>query len=649
MGLAPSRGVGSGRGVTTLRELLSVAAEHAAAGRTADAIAAYRKALDISPSLAEVHHNVGALLYATGHVAAAELSFAEAQRQKPQWLAPALALGHLYFNSGRYADAERAFERACLLDPDSLEALGNLGLSLQRLARYSLAQPYLERARKLAPTDTRAWFALRTNLLLLGRLEEALQDFLRFETGAPLSAELVTTGLMFSRFLGDPAYEEKYRSLAVDWPYRPDQADLAAVTVSRLQYCDVTRELIGRIYADYNRLQQQNRGSAPPLALRRETANGVIRLGYLSADFRGHVMGRLMLDLLAAHDRTRFDVRLYSLAPAVNEDALTREFRALVPSFTQLADFDDAAAAHLIAADHLDLLVDLMGHSSFSRPGILLWKPAPVIITHLGYHGCIGLEQVDFKLTDSFADLADAAAYQIERPLALDCCVLPMRRVIPAKQDITTRTELGIPENAVVFGVFVSLLKLSPRCLSLWAQILTRNRSAVLAFSPKKNSERPIYLRRLAAFGIAPGQVVFISCSDDEALDRTRYRLLDAVLDTVPYTGGDTTAAALDMAVPVVTLAGERHAERVSYSLLGHLGVTQTVAHSDQEYVAIACKLAEEAEWRAAVAASIAARLPGSGLADMVGYTRSLESAYQRALAQNPTAIAQPMRANETG
>src|SRR5205823_10490605 len=57
-------------------------------------------------------------------------------------------------------------------------------------------------------------------------------------------------------------------------------------------YCDVTRELIGRIYADYNRLQQQNRGSAPPLALRRETANGVIRLGYLSADFRGHVMGR---------------------------------------------------------------------------------------------------------------------------------------------------------------------------------------------------------------------------------------------------------------------------------------------------------------------------------------------------------------------
>src|SRR5438876_9908113 len=109
-----------------------------------------------------------------------------------------------------------------------------------------------------------------------------------------------------------------------------------------------------------------------------------------------------------------------------------------------------ASSAQLIAADHLDLLVDLMGHSSFSRPGILLWKPAPVIITHLGYHGCIGLEQVDFKLTDSFADLADAAAYQIERPLALDCCVLPMRRVIPAKQDITTRTELGIPENAVV-------------------------------------------------------------------------------------------------------------------------------------------------------------------------------------------------------
>ena len=617
--------------MSALHELLADAAKHAAAGRIDAALAAYRSALDLSPSLAEVHHNVGALLLAQGDSVAAEKSFGEAARQEPGWIAPLLALGHLYFRTGRYADAEHAFERAVSVDAGSIEALGNLALTLQRRGRWSLALPHLERARKLAPSDTKVWFALRTNLLLLGRIEDAVQDFLRFEPVAPLSAELVTTGLMFSRFLGDAAYEAKYLPLALDWPYRPEEADLAAVTVSRIQYCDVPRDAIRRMYAMYNRLQQQNRASEPPLAMPRPVGDR-IRVGYVSADFRAHVMGRLLREVIVAHDPSRFEVYLYSLAPVPNEDGVTAEFRELATHFVRLADLNDLGAARVIAADGIDVLVDLMGHSSFSRPGILLWKPAPVIITHLGYHGCVGLEQVDFKLTDAFADVPDAATYQIEAPLALDGCVLPMRRVVPSDAPVATRFTLGIAETAIGFGAFVSLLKLAPRCLFLWRQILERIPDALLAFSPLKNDERPIYLRQVTGYGIPAGRIVFVPGARDDATGRARYRLLDAVLDTLPYTGGDTTAAALDMGVPVVTRVGERHAERVSYSLLAHLGVTDTVARNDDEYVAIACRLAEDVAWRAAIAAQIVARLPDSGLADARRYTRSLEAAYERAL-----------------
>jgi len=619
--------------VSFLQELLQSAAEHAGAGRTAEALAAYRAALEVSPSLAEVHHNVGALLYSQGDVAAAEQSFGKAESCKPQWIAPSLALGHLYFRSGRYAEAERAFERARMRDPNSIEALGNLGLTLHRLGRYEAAQPHLERARELAPTDTRAWFALRTNLLLLGRLEDAVDDFLRFEPGAPLSAELVTTGFAFSRFVGDPGYEEKYLPLALEWPYRPDQAELAAVTLSRLQYCDVPRDVIRRMYAIYNGLQQQNRGPADVGASKPQRRDGLIRLGYLSADFRAHVMGRLMLDVIPAHDRSRYAVHLYSLASADREDAVTADFRGLTMRFVQLSQLDDPAAAQAIAADQLDVLVDLMGHSSFARPGILLHKPARVVISHLGYHGCVGLEQIDFKLTDKQADLSDAAAYQIEAPLALEGCVLPVRRVQPAARAIATRAQLGVARHAFVFGAFVSLLKLSPRCLALWRQILERVPGSLLAFSPLNDAEKPIYVRRLAGFGMPREKIVFIPAPEDDEAARARYRLVDAVLDTLPYTGGDTTAAALDVGVPVVTRAGERHAERVSYSLLAHLGVTETVAWSDEDYVAIACRLAGDPEWRAEIASSIAAKLPVSGLCDADRYARSLESAYERALA----------------
>ena len=87
------------------------------------------------------------------------------------------------------------------------------------------------------------------------------------------------------------------------------------------------------------------------------------------------------------------------------------------------------------------------------------------------------------------------------------------------------------------------------------------------------------------------------------------------------------------MAVPVVTRVGERAAERMTYSLLAHLGVTDTVAGTDDEYVAIACRLAQDRAWRASIASAIAAKLPRSGLADLDRYARALEAAYERAVA----------------
>jgi predicted O-linked N-acetylglucosamine transferase (SPINDLY family) len=255
----------------------------------------------------------------------------------------------------------------------------------------------------------------------------------------------------------------------------------------------------------------------------------------------------------------------------------------------------------------------------------------------------VGLRQIDFKLTDAFADLPDAASFQIEAPLALGCCVLPVRRVSsalsPPPAPVARRAELGIADSAILFGAFVSLLKLSPRCLGLWRDILQRVPQSLLAFSPGNASEQSLYRRRVAGFGVDPERVVFIPRAADEAGDRARYGLIDVVLDTMPYAGGDTTAAALDMGVPVVTRVGERHAERMGLSLLAHLGVTETVAHSDAEYVAMACRLANDAAWRSEVAAKIVDKFAHSDIADTRRYAACLEDVYARALAIKSAAV----------
>jgi len=163
-----------------------------------------------------------------------------------------------------------------------------------------------------------------------------------------------------------------------------------------------------------------------------------------------------------------------------------------------------------IAADDCDVLVDLMGHTRHSRPGILAGKPARVIVTHLGYHGALGLSQVDAKITDRYADVPDAGDYQIERPLPMASCVLPFRHTPRVAAVAPARAALGIAEDAVVFGEFVPVQKLSPRCLGLWRAILARVPRAVLLFSPATTAEHPGYFRQLAGFGIDRDRVRFV-------------------------------------------------------------------------------------------------------------------------------------------
>src|SRR5205823_2168868 len=119
----------------------------------------------------------------------------------------------------------------------------------------------------------------------------------------------------------------------------------------------------------------------------------------------------------------------------------------------------------------------------------------------------------------------------------------------------------------------------------------------------------------------------------NDAEGQARYCVLDLALDPLPYGGVNSTLEALDMSVPVVTLRGRKHGERTSYSILANLGVTQTVAQSGSEYVAIAARLASDRAFHDEVVAAIKAGLASSALTDMPRHTRALEAAYQRALA----------------
>ncbi len=255
-------------------------------------------------------------------------------------------------------------------------------------------------------------------------------------------------------------------------------------------------------------------------------------------------------------------------------------------------------------------------------------------ITHVASCGTVGLQAIDYKLTDHFADLPENQEFMLETLLPMEGCVYPWRSVAPASAHPFTRGASGIAPDTFVIGAFVSPLKLSRRCLALWRDVLERIPRAKLAFSPNNAAQRPLYVRIAAAAGIAADRLLFLPQGRDEGENQARYALVDVVLDTLPYGGVNGTMEALAMGVPVVTLVGKRHGERSAYSILANLGVLATVAQGGREFVDIAVRLASDAAFMAEVRGAIRGGLEHSVLTDMVAHTRHLEAAYLRAIAE---------------
>jgi len=553
--------------------------------------------------------------------------------------APADAEAH--YNHGvalqmlhRRDDALRAYQRALLLQPSLIAADFNIGVILQEQGRLDAAIVAFENVIAGDPAHVPAHKALGEALLASRRIEEWFRAFRRFEANCPRALPLAVQALEACPYLADYAGLDRYLDRLRRDDFAPSSetelADCLEELLYLLLYFDVDADMLLGFYRTYDAVVPRVYGE--PVPRQKERRPGPVRVGYLSADLRNHVMGKMMWEALRHHDRGNFEIFLYALND--ESDEWTERFRELATRFHVIGDRGEREAAALIARDDLDILVDLSTHTRGARPGILAFKPARVQITHVASAGSVGMSAIDFKLTDRFADVPEARAFQIETPLVMDGCVYPYRHIDPAPGHPFRRDALAIPADAIVIGAFVSPLKLSRRCLALWREVLDRVPSALLALSPLSAEMRDVYLRLLQASGIPAQRVVVLPQGRDEAENQARYEVVDFVLDPMPFGGVNGTLEALDMGVPVVTLCGRRHGERTSFSILMNLGVQDTIAHSGGEYVEIAVKLASSPAFAGKVRELIRRGIEHSALTDMRQHARNLERAYMDALSQ---------------
>ena len=599
------------------------------------ATALLREGLDRAPYRVELWQALGHAELARRDGAAAAWAFNQALRLAP-------AGGQTYFNlgvalqmTGDVDEAVQAYQRALVLRPDFASACFNLGVLFQQQGRQEPAMAAYRQAVALNPRDAAAYKNLGEVLYAAGRIDAWLANFRDFEKNCPTSLSLAVQALEVSQLTGDHERLDRYLE-GLRLEKFPADDELALVDALEellflLLNFDVEPQMLHRFATTYDAAASRVYGLPRPRPHPRRP--GKVRLGYLSGDLRDHVMGKQMWQAIQHHDREKFELFFYSTAAA--RDAWTEKFTGIADRFEVVANLSDAEAADLIDRDDLDLMIDLSTHTKGARPGILALKPARVQITHIASCGTVGLTAIDCKLTDHFADLPESQEFMLETLLPMEGCVYPWRSAAPAGAQPFTRATSGIALDTFVIGAFVSPLKLSRRCLALWRDVLERIPRAKLAFSPNNAAQRPLYVRIATAAGIAADRLLFLPQGRDEGENQSRYALVDAVLDTLPYGGVNGTMEALAMGVPVVTLVGKRHGERSTYSILANLGVLATVAQGGREFVDIAGRLESDAAFMAEVRGTIRSGIAHSALTDMPAHTRHLEAAYLRALGRS--------------
>ncbi|MBR1091492.1 tetratricopeptide repeat protein [Bradyrhizobium manausense] len=601
--------------------------QHHQAGRLDAAVGRYRDAIAIHPDFPEALNNLGIALK----------------------------------DQNRFSAAVTEYRKALVLRPDLAQIWNNLGDSLHSLGDRASAIAHYRKAVALQPDYATAWRNLGDCLAETGVLDEAQQCFDRAlaldssldASSSPAEIALREIQRQFSKMVTtieattarDPRLAEAY--LACGRDERPP-AGCDPDTAERFRFAAQLRASFSDHLSSMLLQMHYDREFAPGMLREgpREVARfhaqtprfsgwqnlrdpeRRLRIGYVSADFRTHSVGYFLSAILLNHDDASVETICYS--GTTDEDEQTAFFRSRAAHWRSTIGIDDRELAARIRADAIDILVDLSGHTYGHRLGVFARKPAPLQVTWLGYPDTTGLSDIDYRLTDAIVDppgTADTTSSErlFRLPDGFHCYTAPV-----AAPDVS---KLPAERNGfVTFGSFNNLVKVNHQVLDAWAGVLQRVAGSHLVLKSKWLVDAEMRKRIERLFeqrGIARDRLKLIGKLPTMADHLAAYGEVDIALDTFPYNGATTTCEALWMGVPVVTLAGDRHAARVGASMLSRVGLQDIVTERSQDYVAAAARLAADVPALAALRASLRERVAASPLCDGPRFTHQLEAAYR--------------------
>ncbi len=551
----------------------------------------FRKVLDLAPDNGLAHYNYANACKGAGDLQEALEHYRHALRLNPAFAPAHFNLGNVLVQLDEIDQAIHHYRHAVRLEPGYVRAYNNLGSALQRQIRIKEAIDSYRQAIALAPSVAESHYNLAT----------ALQDHGDFSAAVASYRQALSL---------NPGHQLARSNLLYLLSYNV--------------MCDPEQML--REHREWDRIHGGKARAQTFQPFHHAFSSPRIRVGYVSADFRQHVVSHFFEPLLRQHDRDQVEVFCY--AEVRKPDTMTRRLRDEAEHWRFISGRDDRTVAQMIHDDGIDILVDLGGHTVNNRLKVFTYKPAPVQATYLGYFTTTGLSTMDYWITDACLHPRDTVELATEQLYRLPRCFLCYQPPDDAPQVAPAPHE----DDAVTFGCFNNLVKISSRAIALWSRVLHAMPRSTLLLKSKQMADKTLQqelLQRFARHGIPAERIETMPHTRTFREHLDTYRKVDIALDTVPRSGFTITAEALWMGVPVVTLAGARFIERVSMDMLHSIGLQELVAHTEEEYVGIAAGLAGDLERRMALRRNLRGRMAASELCDGKSLAAALEQAYR--------------------
>ena len=601
--------------------LLAIGAAQGQAGVMEDAAASFRLALKLDPGLVPAHNNLGSALAYLGHYDEAAVSYRAALDLAPDYAETQINLAAALAGAGQAEDALAAYDQAIRLDPNAAAAWRGKGDVLSGLARLDAAVDAYRGAVRLQPGLAEAWSNLGTALGNLGQRAEA-------EAAYEAALRQNPTLLAARANLAVARLPLVYRDEAeIDQARAAYQADLEALAAVPLP-AGLDAEAIGGVPPFYLAYQGRDdralqalygahvsrvmaalhpRWMVPP-KVDRPRPGQKIRVGILSTYFYRHSNWKIPIKgWLAGLDQTRFEIHGYHLGG--RQDAETAIAAGLCHRFTA-ENLSLAGWAERIRGDRLHvLLIPGIGMDPLTTRLAAL-KLAPVQATSWGHPETSGLASIDHFLSSDLMEPDGAAALYTERLIRLPKLSIAYEpgAVEPAR---VTRAELGVAEDATLYWCCQSLYKYLPRHDAVFPRIAAAHPDARFLFIayPGDPAVTAILRGRLDAAFAAAGLEAGDFCHFVPHMPAERFAgitaLADIFLDSIGWSGCNSTLEALGQGVPVVTLWGELMRGRHSAAILSLLGLPELIADSVDDYVALAASLGRDPDRRRLLSARI--------------------------------------------